>query len=161
MILDNELVMMDSTAIGTTIASIAAKGTVLDFGSGDKNAVGDTIYQRPGEGGRLVWNIVCEDADFAGTTGAVVTFSLVTDSVDTLDSTQRVIATHTVTMANTTADPDDGDIIARIPIPATQAFLRYVGTMVTIATQNMSAGKATTWLGQMAETPVAPSDLKK
>ncbi|RKY06602.1 MAG: hypothetical protein DRP56_07100, partial [Planctomycetota bacterium] len=159
MILDNDLIMADSA----TLASISASGTsiidaskVLDFGIGGKNAFGTAIGPNVGEGGNVSWNVVCEDEDFAAGGSAAVTMSLVTANDASLSSGAVVLAA----VSGIDATPNDGDTIIRMDVPR-GATKRYLGMKVLVATAALTTGKVTAWIGQIAETPLAPTDLKK
>lgn len=157
MILDNALVLADSkvlTGISASSTSIVSASLVLDFGASGKNAHGDSLGQNLGEGGQLALNIVCEDQDFAGAS-AVPTFTLLTANDASLSSGAVTLATIV-----TDETPNDGDTIGRVKLAA-GVSKRYVGLKMKAGTAALSAGKITAWIGQMGETPVSPTNLKK
>ncbi len=159
MILDNALVLADSK----TLASISAGATsiidstkVLDFGSGGKNAFGDAQTPNIGEGGDVAWNVICEEEDFDSAGAPSLTFALVT-------ANNAALSSGAVTLAEKSGvdkTPNAGDTIIRMMIPAGQTR-RYLGMKVTAGTAALSQGKVTSWIGQLAETPLSPTDLKK
>ncbi len=159
MILDNALVLADSK----TLASISASATsiidaskVLDFGAGGKNAFNDSQGPNIGEGGDVAWNVICEDEDFDSSGAPALTFALVTANDASLSSGAVTLAEK----SGVDKTPDDGDAIIRMMIPAGQTK-RYLGMKVTAGSAALSQGKVTSWIGQLAETPLSPADLKK
>ena len=139
-IMDDLLVMMDSTAIGTSIAAAAIKGDVVYFGGSTYNAFGDAQTPDINNQGGLYFNIICEDEDFATSGSPVVTVTLVTAADASLSSGAVTLMTKALD-----GTPNDGDILYSAQIPA-GTVKAYIGTKVQIATAAMTAGKLTTFL---------------
>ena len=156
MILDAKLVICDETDI-TGAVSNAVTGDVLDLGTGGTNAFGAAQTPNIGEGGGVFFNLCCAGADFANAGGTSdITFSLVTATDSALTTSATVLAQKT----SVDQTPNDGDMIWRVSVPG-GLVLRYLGLVVNVADVNLSSGKISAWIGQQAETPLAPTNLKK
>jgi hypothetical protein len=102
---------------------------------------------RPNVSQNLNLNIVVEDEDLvAAVNGSVLTFALYADTDATTVTTDGdVIITRDIT-ANTTSAQPDGTQLFSIPLPV-ETFNPYLQLNVAVATQNLSTGKITAWIG--------------
>lgn len=146
--MDAELVFGESMAIGTT-AGTTVFTNVIDLGAIIDHK-GASLQNRINLGDNMALNIVVEDADIlAAVDGSVVTFRLY-DDTDTVPTTGgRQLLEFAIT-ANTPTEHPDGTQICSLPLPAMKVN-RYLGMSVEIATQNLSTGKVTAWLGSVAQ----------
>ena len=147
-IMDDQLVFCESMSIAAN-AGAHVHGTNLVYIPQVKNHKGAAIDDSPNNSGRLFWNVVVEDEDMlAAVDGSVVTFSLYngdTGSNPLVDNGGVAIASIAIT-ENTPSEHKDGTLICSIPLPAGQLH-PYFDVYVTVATQNLSAGKITSWIG--------------
>ena len=133
-VLDNNLVMSDSTAMPTSTTT-AVVGTPINFGSqGTKDAFDNSILQELGEGGRLAFNLICEDEDFASGGTPAITYKLITADNSGLSTN----ATTLIELDDSTLY-SDGDQIARMHLPAGRTIRQYVGFHLTVCTASLSA----------------------
>ena len=104
------------------------------------------VNDSPFNSGRMFWNCVVEDEDLlAGTDGSVITFKLYNDTDATPTTGGDVIVTFAIT-ENTPSEHKDGTLLFSIPLPA-GPLKPYFGASATIATQTLSTGKVTSWIG--------------
>jgi hypothetical protein len=143
--MDAELVFGESESI----AASAAGSTVLDgiVTMPQVKDHKDTLQNdRPNVSGRLHWNCVVEDEDLlAAVDGSVLTFELYNDTDTTPATGGDAILTHVVT-ENTPSEHPDGTQLFSIPLPVGQ-LKPYYATKVSVATQDLSTGKVTCWIG--------------
>lgn len=147
-IMDEQLVFCESMSIAAN-ANAHVHGTNLVYIPQVKNFKGTAIDDSPNNSGRLFWNVVVEDEDLlAAVDGSVVTFSLYNGDTGTnplVDNSGVAIASIAIT-ENTPSEHKDGTLICSIPLPAGQLH-PYFDVYVTVETQNLSAGKITSWIG--------------
>jgi len=104
------------------------------------------MNDRPNVSDRLHLNIVVEDEDLlAEVDGCVITFALYNDTDAVPTTGGDVIASVAIT-ENTPTEHPDGTQICCIPLPVGQ-LKPYFGLLSTKATQNLSTGKITAWIG--------------
>lgn len=147
-IMDDQLIICESTSIAATagdhvhLTDIVYLPQVYDY----KKAAMDDY---PNISGRLYWNIVVEDEDMLGAAdSATVTFYLYNGDTGTnplIDNGGVVIDSYAMSQGLTTATKDGSLILSRA-IPVGQLH-PYFDLYVTVATQNLSTGKITCWLG--------------
>lgn len=143
-ILDKLGQMAESIAMPLT-QTTAKVGTAIDFGSAvNKNWNGDTILRNLNENGKVAWQVICEDEDFASAGTPVITYLLVTADNAALDSGNVTLAT----VVNSTL-VEDGDQILRGFVPPGRVCKRYLGLKATVGTADLTAGKVTAWIGQL------------
>ena len=144
-IMDAELVFAESTSIAASAAGSTVLTDVVTIPQVNDHT--DTAQNdRPNVSGRLHWNCVVEDEDLlAAVDGSVLTFELYNDTDTTPTTGGDAILTHTVT-ANTPTDQPDGTQLFSIPLPVGQ-LKPYYGVKVSVATQDLSTGKVTSWIG--------------
>lgn len=147
-IMDEQLVFCESMSIAAN-ADAHVHGTNLVYIPQVKNFKGTAIDDSPNNSGRLFWNVVVEDEDLlAAVDGSVVTFYLYNGDTGTnplVDNGGVAIASIAIT-ENTPSEHKDGTLICSIPLPAGQLH-PYFDVYVTVGTQNLSAGKITSWIG--------------
>jgi hypothetical protein len=148
MIMDSELLICESMSIAANAAA-HVHGTNIIYVPQVKNHKGTAIDDSPNNSGRLYWNVVVEDEDMlAAAPSATVTFYLYNGDTGTnplVDNSGSAILSIAVSETTTSAHPD-GTLICSIPLPAGQLH-PYFDIYVTVATQNLSTGKITSWIG--------------
>lgn len=136
-------------ATGLSIAAAAGGSTVLtdviNLGA-LKTHTGTALLDRPNVSGRLHWNCIVDGEDLlAAVDGAVLTFELYADSDETPTTGGTVILSKAIT-ENTPSEHKDGTQLFSIPLPITP-FGQYLGVKVGVATQALSTGKVSCWIG--------------
>ena len=147
-IMDSELLICESMSIAAN-ANAHVHGTNIVYIPQVKDHKGTAIDDSPNNSGRLFWNVVVEDEDMlAAADGSVVTFYLYNGATGTnplVDNSGVAIASIAIT-ENTPTEHPDGTLICSIPLPAGQ-LEQYFDIYVTVATQALSTGKITSWIG--------------
>jgi hypothetical protein len=147
-IMDSELLICEEMSIAAA-AGAHTHGTNIIKIPKIKNFKGTEISDSPNVSGELYWNVVVEGADLlAAVDGAVVTFYLYNGATGTnplIDNGGVVILSKAIT-ENTPTEHPDGTLILSIPLPIGQ-LLEYFDIYVTVATQALSTGKITSWIG--------------
>ncbi len=148
MIMDDQLLICESTSIAAAAAAhvhltnIIYLPQVYDY---KKTAMDDY----PNISGRLYWNCVVEDEDMlAAVDGSVVTFYLYNGDTGTnplVDNGGVAIDSVAIT-ENTPSEHKDGTLLFSRQVPIGQLH-PYFDLYVTVATQDLSTGKITCWLG--------------
>lgn len=112
---------------------------------------GTTGNGRRGMQGDIFFNVVVEGEDVAAAAdGAVVTVALMHDTDATPTTGGDTLLSFSFTANIATAQPD-GTVLASMPLPLAE-IKPYLGVLVSVATQNISTGKITAWLG----SPITP-----
>lgn len=143
--MDNELVLCESLSIAANAGNSTASTNAV-YIPALKDHKGDAMDDRPNVSGRLCLNIVVEDEDLlAAADGSVVTFDLYADTDSTPTIGGKVIISRAITV-DTPSNYPDGSFICSIPLPI-EAMDQYLGLLATVATQNLSTGKITAWIG--------------
>lgn len=144
-IMDAQLLLCESMSIAASAAGSTVSTNVIDLGA-IVDHTGTSLLDRPFLNGRNYLNVVVEDEDLlAAIDGSVLTFALYNDSDAVPTTGGDVIASFTVT-ENTPTEHPDGTQLACIGLPVTQ-LKRYLGLLVSVATQALSTGKITAWIG--------------
>lgn len=144
-IMDAQLLLCESMSIAAAAAGSVVATNVVDLGQLVDHK-GVNMYDRPGVNMKNCLNIVVEDEDMAAAVnGSVVTLALYNDTDAVPTTGGDVILTFDVT-ENTTSDHPDGTQLCCLPLPV-GALKRYLGLKASIATQNLSTGKITAWIG--------------
>lgn len=142
---DSQLVF----ATAVSIAASAAGSTVLTdvvYIPQVNDHKGTAMNDRPNVSGSLFWNCIVDGENMlAAVDGSVVTFELYADSDSTPTTGGTVILTKAIT-ENTPTDHPDGTQLFCIPLPIGQ-FGPYLGVKVSVATQDLSTGKVSCWIG--------------
>jgi hypothetical protein len=133
MILDERNEFADAVAVTGTAAATAVLGDVIDLGS---------VARDIGNGEPLYLVIQVDTTVLASGGAANVTFRLVSDSVDTLDSSPTV---HFSTGAIAKGTLVAGYVVAAVALPM-GAYERYLGVTFTPDTNNTTAGKVNAFL---------------
>lgn len=144
-IMDAATLFCESMSIAANAGASTVATNVIDTGA-LVDVKGSALTGKLNVSRNLCLNIVVEDeALLAAVDGSVVTFSLYgdTDAVPTTGG--DVIWSESIT-CNTPTDHPDGTQLFCIPIPV-RAIDRYLGLLIAVATQNLSAGKITAWIG--------------
>lgn len=144
-IMDSQLLLCKELDISGVATTVTVSTNVIDLGV-IYNHVETAIDDPVNENCRLFFNVVVEGAALlAGTDGSVVTAALYNDSDDVPTTGGTVICSKSVT-ANTPTEHPDGTFICCIPLPL-GPLKRYLGAAFPIATQTLSTGKVTAWIG--------------
>ena len=147
-IMDNELFICEEMSIVAN-AGAHIHGTNIIYLPEIKNFKGTSKDDSPNVSGRLFWNVVVEGADIlAAVDGATVTFSLYNGATGTnpiVDNGGVAILSKAIN-ENTPSEHPDGTQILSIPLPNGQLY-EYFDIYVTVAGQNLSTGKITSWIG--------------
>jgi len=146
--MDSQLVFCESMSIAAAAAGHTHGTNIVRI-----NAVVDhknvAMQDRPNVSGRLFWNCVVEDEDMlAAVDGSVATFYLYNGATGTnplIDNAGVVLDSVAIT-ENTPTEHPDGTLLFSRPISAGQ-LLEYFDIYVAIATQTLSTGKITSWIG--------------
>ena len=143
-IMDSELLLCEAQSIAGVATTTTVSTNVIDTGAlvDHKNA----SLQQSIMSGKMCWNCVVEDENMlAAVDGSVVTFRLFDDSDTTPTTGGRQILEFAVT-ENTPTEHPDGTKLFSIPLPA-MPLSRYLGMSTNIATQDLSTGKVSAWIG--------------
>lgn len=144
-IMDAQLLLCESMSIAAA-AGASTKSTNVIYIPPGVDHQGAAVDDRYNVSQRLNLNIVVEDEDLlAAVDGSVVTFELFNDDSATPVDLGVAIATHALT-ENTPTEHPDGTQICSIPLPVGQ-LEAYFELKVSIATQDLSTGKITAWIG--------------
>lgn len=145
MILDERNEFADAVAVTGTAAATAVLGDVIDLGATSRD-IGN---------GEPLYLVIQVDTAVQATGGAAhVTFKLVSDSVDTLDSSPT---THFATPAIAKATLVAGYVVAAVALPM-GTYERYLGVTFTPDTNNTTAGKVNAFLTKDVAKWVAYAD---
>lgn len=145
MILDAQQIFSDVQDITNNAGASATSTNSIDLGA-LVDHTGASLQSKINVSGRTHWNCVVEDvALLAAVDGAVITFELYHHTAVDAVASGAVYASTTIT-ANTPTDHPDGTQLFSIPLPVGD-INRYLECKYSIATQNLSAGSITCWLG--------------
>jgi hypothetical protein len=145
MIMDKNLVFCESTSIAAAAGASTVLTDVVYIPRG-RDHKGTLTNSRYNVSGKLFWNCVVEDEDLlAAVDGSVLTFALYNDTDSTPTTGGDIILSAEIT-ENTPTEHPDGTLLFSIPLPVTQ-LKEYFGVKVSVATQDLSTGKVTSWIG--------------
>lgn len=145
MILDERNEFADAVAVTGTAAATAVLGDVIDLGATSRD-IGN---------GEPLYLVIQVDTTVQATGGAAnVTFKLVSDSVDSLDSSPT---THFATAAIAKGTLVAGYVVAAVALPM-GTYERYLGVTFTPDTNNTTAGKVNAFLTKDVAKWVAYAD---
>lgn len=145
-IMDKETTFCESMSIAASAggSTDSTDNVYLPQVKDHKNA---DMNQRPNVSGRLCLNIVVEDEDMlAAVDGSVVTFALYADTDATTITTDGDKIIERSITENTPSEHPDGTQLFCIPLPIEQ-IKPYLQLKVSVATQDLSTGKITAWIG--------------
>lgn len=145
-IMDSHLLLCESQSIAGN-SGTSTDSTNIIYIPQVKDHTGTSRDDRPNVSGRLHLNVVVEDEDLAAAAdSSVVTIALYADTDDTTVTTDgTVILTKNISVTQTTNYPDGTQVMC-IPLPI-GTFDQYLQLKSTKATQNLSTGKITAWIG--------------
>lgn len=148
MIMDANLLFCESFSIAGADGAHFHSTDMVYLPKG-KDHKGTAIDSRYNASGKLFFNCVVEDEDMkAAVDGSVVTFYLYNGATGTaplVDNGGSAIITKAIT-ENTPSEHPDGTLLFSIPLPVDQ-LEEYFDVYVTVATQALSTGKVTCWIG--------------
>ena len=144
-IIDDKTRMCDNTALGTSTAAAALKGSYIDLGA-HRDYYDNALTANINEGGNLWWNVKVSTAIASGGS-SVVTIALYHHTTASVASGAALVTAATLTGATSA-----GTTVYRGVIPA-GTINRYLGTVVTIASVALTAGSVDSWIGLDGETP--------
>jgi hypothetical protein len=144
--IDSQLVLMDTQDIsGIATATVVGEDVVYvprgvdhtDTAENDRINVSD----------RLHWNVVVETTDLlAAVDGCVLTIALYNDTDVVPTTGGDVILTKDITVNTPAVNYVAGTQVLSIPLPH-GPLKEYYGVLVSIATQDLSTGALTSWIG--------------
>lgn len=144
-IMDSQLLLCEAQSIAAAAAGSTVSTNVVYIPQVVDHK-GVAVNDRYNVSDRLHLNIVVEDENMlAAVNGSVVTFGLYNDTDDVPTTGGDVIVTKAIT-ENTPTEHPDGTQICSIPLPSGQ-LKPYFGLKTSIATQTLSTGKITAWIG--------------
>lgn len=144
-IMDSQLLLCEAQSIAAAAAGSTVSTNVVYIPQVVDHK-GVAVNDRYNVSDRLHLNIVVEDENMlAAVNGSVVTFELYNDTDDVPTTGGDVIVTKAIT-ENTPTEHPDGTQICSIPLPSGQ-LKPYFGLKTSIATQTLSTGKITAWIG--------------
>lgn len=142
----------------TVFTNVIDMGSHLDHKGNAISPAGGNLFQS----GKSFLNIVVEDIAFvADADGSVVSFILYEHTSATTPSSGNEIWRHTITVNMDSSETAtgrsyvDGTLIVSAPLPA-RNLERYLGLYVSVATQTLSTGSATAWIGPPAQNNPVP-----
>lgn len=146
-IMDAQLLFSESQSIAGN-SGTSTESTNIVYIPMVYNPAYTLVDDAPNVSGRLYLNIVCEDQDLlAAADSCALTIALYADTDDTTVTTDGdVLLTKTFTITQSAVAYADGDQLWCQPLPVT-AFNQYLAVKYTKATQNLSTGKVTAWIG--------------
>lgn len=143
---DIQLDLMDEQDIsGSAAGSVISEDVVyvprgVDHTDTDEN-------DRINVSDRLHWNVVVEGTDLlAAVDGCVLTIALMNDDDVVPTTGGDVILTKDITVNTPAVNYVAGTQVLSIPLPH-GPLKEYYGVLVSIATQDLSAGAITSWIG--------------
>lgn len=148
MILDKELLLSENQSIAAAAGAAVISTDVVHIPQ-VKNFKGSAGNDRPNVSGKLFLNVIVTTALVAAVNGSVVTFELYNDTDDVPTTGGDVLFTKAVTANTTTAQPA-GTVLFSVPLPGGQ-LKPYFGLKAGIATQALSSGNITAWLGNQIQ----------
>jgi hypothetical protein len=143
---DAEMMLMDAQSIAANSGQTVTGESVVYIPQ-VKNHKGTAIDDSPNNSGRLYWNVVVENTSLAAASdSASVTIALYVDTDSTPTAGGTAILSKTLTIAQTETTYVDGKQVLSMALPMGQLD-QYFGVLVTVATQNLTAGALTSWIG--------------
>jgi Bbp16 len=144
-IMDAQLLFCESQSHAAAAASATVSTNVVDLGA-HFDHTGAALTDPAFLNGSMCLNVVVEDEDLAaGADSAAVTMELYADSDDTPTTGGDVILSKVLSVTQATNYPDGTQLwCARLPV---SALKRYLGFKTSVATQALSTGKITAWIG--------------
>lgn len=145
-IMDAELLLCESQSIAATAGGSTTSTNVIYIPQVNDHT--DTASNdRPNVSDRLHLNVVVEDEDLlAAVDGSVVTIALYNDTDAVPTTGGDVIITKDITVNTPAVNYVDGTQIMSTPLPST-LLKPYFGLLSSVATQDLSTGKITAWIG--------------
>lgn len=146
--MDDQLIFCESKSIAAS-SGAHVHGTNIVYVPQVYNFKTSAVDDSPNNSGRLYWNVVVEDQDLAAAAdSAVVTFYLYNGDTGTnplIDNSGEAILSKAISVTQVTNYPDGSQVLC-MPLPLGQLHT-YFDIYVTVATQNLSTGKITSWIG--------------
>lgn len=143
-ILDSQLILCDTQDINSAAGDVVGEHVVYIPRGVDHKGVAEN--DRPNVSDRLHLNVLVEDVDLlAAVDGSVLTIALMNDTDDVPTTGGDVIITEDFTV-DTPSNYPAGTQLMSIALPQGQ-LKEYFGILFTIATQTLSTGKITAWIG--------------
>lgn len=144
-IMDKELLFCESMSIAAAAAASTIATNVVYLPQ-VKDHKGSDVNNTINNTQRMCLNCVVEDEDMlAAVDGSVVTFELYNDTDAVPTTGGDVIITKAIT-ENTPSEHPDGTQLFSIPLPLGK-LKPYFGLKIGVATQELSTGKITAWIG--------------
>jgi hypothetical protein len=146
MIMDSQLLFSEAQSIaGTSGTSTTSTNEV--YIPKVKDHKGSDMSDRYNVSGRLFWNCVVEDEDLqAAGDSCALTIELYNHTATGAVASGSAIDSVVLSVANTSIDYPDGSLLFSRELPVTQ-LSPYFEVKYGRATQNLSKGKVTCWIG--------------
>ena len=143
--MDSQLVLMDAQDISSAPGTVVGENVLyIPRGVNHKDVAEN---DRPNVSDRLHLNVVVEGTDLlAAVDGCVITIALMNDTDVVPTTGGDVILTKDITVDTPAVNYLAGTQIMSVAIPQGQ-LKEYYGILVTIATQTLSTGTITAWIG--------------
>lgn len=144
-ILDSQLILCDTQDINSAAGTVVGEHVVYIPRGVDHKGVAEN--DRPNVSDRLHLNVVVEDTDLlAAVDGCVLTIALMNDTDSVPTTGGDVIITKDITINTPAVNYVAGTQIMSVALPQGQ-LKEYYGILFTIATQTLSTGAITAWIG--------------
>lgn len=142
--IDSQLLLCDTQDINSGAGSVVGEHVVHIPRGVDHKSVAEN--DRPNVSDRLHLNVVVEGTDLlAAVDGCVLTIALMNDT-DVVPTTGGDVILTKDFIVNTPSNYEAGSQLMSIALPQGQ-LKEYYGILFTIATQTLSAGTVTAWIG--------------
>lgn len=143
--LDSQLILSDTQDVSSSAGNVVGESVVYIPRGVDHKGV--AVNDRPNVSDRLHLNVLVEDTDLlAAVDGCTLTIALMNDDDDVPTTGGDVIITKTITINEPAVNYVAGTQIMSVALPQGQ-LKEYYGILFTIATQTLSTGAITAWIG--------------
>ncbi|MCK5608528.1 hypothetical protein KAR91_41990 [Candidatus Pacearchaeota archaeon] len=142
--LDSQLILADTQDINSGAGTVVGESVVYIPRGVDHTGTAEN--DRPNVSDRLHLNVLVEGTDLlAAVDGCVLTIALMNDTDDVPTTGGDVIITQDFTV-DTPSNYPAGTQLMSVALPQGQ-LKEYYGILFTIATQTLSTGTVTAWIG--------------
>ena len=144
-ILDSQLLLADTQDINSAAGDVVGEHVVYIPQGTDHTGTAEN--DRVNVSDRLHFNVIVEDTDLlAAVDGCVLTIALMNDTDSVPTTGGDVIITKDITINTPAVNYVAGTQIMSVPLPH-GPLKEYYGILFTIATQTLSTGAITAWIG--------------
>lgn len=143
--LDSQLILCDTQDVSSAAGTVVGEHVVRVPQGVDHTGTAED--DRVNVSGDLYFNVIVEDTDLlAAVDGSVLTIALMNDDDDVPTTGGDVIITKDITINEPAVNYVAGTQIMSVALPQGQ-LKEYYGVLFTIATQTLSTGAITAWIG--------------